>query len=149
MVETVQNEVEKRIPPPEPGATNHADGPKRSLRHWLTPLVIAGFFVAALVFGIRARTKTSADLRIATDQMAVPSVSVVLPKRAAPAQEIILPGSIQPFISSPIYARTDGFLKKWYFDIGARVKAGQLLATIETPEVDQQLVQARATLATA
>jgi RND family efflux transporter MFP subunit len=81
--------------------------------------------------------------------MAVPSVSVVLPKRTAPAQEIVLPGNIQPFISSPIYARTDGYLKKWYFDIGAHVKAGQLLATIQTPEVDEQLAQARSTLATA
>ncbi len=68
---------------------------------------------------------------------------------AAPAQEIILPGNVQPFISSPIYARTDGYLKKWYFDIGAHVKAGQLLAVIQSPEVDQQLSQARSTLATA
>jgi RND family efflux transporter MFP subunit len=81
--------------------------------------------------------------------MAVPSVSVVLPKLTAPAQEIILPGDIQPLISSPIYARTDGYLKKWYFDIGAHVKAGQLLAFIESPEIDQQLAQARATLDTA
>jgi RND family efflux transporter MFP subunit len=79
----------------------------------------------------------------------VTSVSVVQPKRTASAEEIILPGNIQPFISSPIYARTDGYLKKWYFDIGAHVKAGQLLAIIETPEVDQQLAQARSTLATA
>jgi RND family efflux transporter MFP subunit len=88
-------------------------------------------------------------VRAVTAEMAVPSVSVVLPKRTAPAQEIILPGNIQPFISSPIYARTDGYLKKWYFDIGAHVKAGELLATIETPEVDEQLAQARSTLATA
>ena len=74
---------------------------------------------------------------------------MVLPKRAAPAQEIILPGNVQPFISSPIYARTDGYLKKWYYDIGAHVKNGDLLAEIQTPEVDQQLLQARATLATA
>ena len=81
--------------------------------------------------------------------MAMPSVSVVKPKQTASAQEIILPGNIQPFISSPIYARTDGYLKKWYFDIGAHVKAGQLLAVIQTPELDQQLAQARSTLATA
>jgi len=73
----------------------------------------------------------------------------VQPKPAAPAQEIILPGNIQPLISSPVYARTDGYLKKWYFDIGAHVKAGQLLATIQAPEVDEQLAQARSTLATA
>jgi RND family efflux transporter MFP subunit len=82
-------------------------------------------------------------------ETSVPSVSVVLPKHAAPAQEIILPGNVQPFISSPIYARIDGYLKKWYFDIGAHVKAGQLLAVIQAPEVDQQLEQARSTLANA
>jgi RND family efflux transporter MFP subunit len=81
--------------------------------------------------------------------LAVPSVSVVQPKPAAPAQEIILPGNIQPLISSPVYARTDGYLTKWYFDIGAHVKAGQLLATIQSPEIDEQLAQARSTLATA
>jgi RND family efflux transporter MFP subunit len=76
-------------------------------------------------------------------------VSVVLPKQTAPAQEIILPGNVQPFITSPIYARTNGYLRKWYFDIGAHVKKGQLLAVIETPEVDQQLQQARSNLLTA
>jgi RND family efflux transporter MFP subunit len=64
-------------------------------------------------------------------------------------QEIILPGNVQPFITSPIYARTNGYLRKWYFDIGAHVKAGDLLAVIETPEVDQQLKQARSNLLTA
>jgi multidrug efflux pump subunit AcrA (membrane-fusion protein) len=81
--------------------------------------------------------------------MAVPSVSVVVPKHTAPATEITLPGNMQPFISSPIYARTDGYLKKWYFDIGAHVKAGELLAVIQTPEVDEQLSQAQSTLNTA
>jgi RND family efflux transporter MFP subunit len=81
--------------------------------------------------------------------MAVPSVAVVAPKRTAAAQEIILPGNIQPFITSPIYARTDGYVKKWYFDIGAHVKTGDLLAVIQTPEVDEQLAQAQSTLATA
>ena len=60
-----------------------------------------------------------------------------------------MPGNVQPFITSPIYARTNGYLKQWYFDIGAHVKKGQLLAVIETPEVDQQLQQARSNLATA
>jgi RND family efflux transporter MFP subunit len=81
--------------------------------------------------------------------MAVASVSVAAPKQTAPSQELILPGNIQPFVTSPIYARTDGYLKKWYFDIGAHVKAGDLLAIIQTPEVDEQLSQARSTLATA
>jgi RND family efflux transporter MFP subunit len=76
-------------------------------------------------------------------------VSVVSPTRTAPADELILPGNVQPYITSPIYARTNGYLKKWYFDIGAHVKQGQLLAVIETPEVDQQLEQARSNLLTA
>jgi RND family efflux transporter MFP subunit len=122
---------------------------KPSWKRRILPLVLAAAFAGLLISGIRSRIKDSDHLRAVTDQMAVPSVSVALPRRAAPAQEIILPGNIQPFISSPIYARTDGYLKKWYFDIGARVKTGDLLADIQTPEVDQQLVQARATLATA
>jgi len=121
----------------------------RSWKRWVVTLIVAAIFAGLLVSGIHSRMKSSTELRSSTDQMAVPFVSVVLPKRSAPAQEIILPGNVQPYISSPIYARTDGYLKKWYFDIGARVKAGDLLAEIQTPEVDQQLVQARATLATA
>lgn len=117
---------------------------------WLVITVIPGLLVGGvLFFGIFSRRKADASLRAVNAEMAVTSVSVVQPKRAAPAQEIILPGSIQPFISSPIYARTDGYLKKWYFDIGSHVKAGQLLATIQAPEVDEQLAQARSTLATA
>ena len=120
-----------------------------SLRRWITVLVILGIVGGVLISGIRSRNKAQAALRTVTNQMAVPSVSVVRPKQAAPSQEIILPGNIQPFILSPIYARTNGYLKKWYFDIGAHVKTGQLLAIIETPEVDQQLAQARGTLNTA
>jgi len=112
-------------------------------------LIVAALAVGVLIFGIRSRVKAEASLRSVTQQMAVPSVSVVLPKPTASAEEVILPGNIQPFISSPIYARTDGYLKAWYFDIGAHVKQGQLLATIQTPEVDEQLSQARSTLATA
>src|SRR6202035_3427550 len=70
-------------------------------------------------------------------------------KQTTPAQEIILPGNVQPFITSPIYSRTNGYLKKWYFDIGAHVRQGQLLAVIDTPEVDQQLEQSLSNLNTA
>src|SRR5215469_8709543 len=118
-------------------------------RRWLIAGILAAAAIAMLVFGIRSRVKAASALGEVAAQMAIPSVSVVVPKKTAPAQEIILPGNIQPFISSPVYARTDGYLKKWYFDIGAHVKAGDLLAAIETPEVDEQLAQARSTLATA
>jgi RND family efflux transporter MFP subunit len=74
---------------------------------------------------------------------------VIHPKRGAPQQEIVLPGGMQPYTDAPIYARTNGYLKSWTVDIGTRVKAGQLLAEIDSPEVDQQLSQARADLATA
>ena len=123
--------------------------PRRSFGRWLIPAlaVLAAFLV--LIFGIRSRLRAETALRVVTDQMAVPSVSVVTPKQTAPATELILPGNMQPFISSPIYARTDGYLKKWYFDIGAHVKEGELLAVIQTPEVDEQLAQARSTLNTA
>ena len=121
---------------------------KSKYSYW--PYVLITLVVAViLIFGIWSRLKDEATLRAATGQMAVPSVSVVQPTRTAPAQEIVLPGNVQPLISSPIFSRTDGYLKKWYFDIGAHVKKGQLLAVIEAPEIDQQLEQARSTLATA
>jgi len=129
-----------------------APDPKKSMASQSGPiiaLIIGAVVLAVLIFGIRSRVKAEATLRTVTAQMAVPSVSVAQPKPAAPVQEIILPGNIQPFISSPVYARTDGYLTKWYFDIGAHVKAGQLLATIQSPEIDEQLSQARSTLATA
>jgi RND family efflux transporter MFP subunit len=144
----VENDV-REISARDKGRLERQAGPKSSVTRWLTGLIVLAIFAGVLIFGIRSRIRAQASLRTVTQQMAVPSVSVVQPKKAAPAQEIILPGNIQPFISSPVYARTDGYLKKWYFDIGAHVKAGQLLALIETPEVDQQLAQAQATLDTA
>src|SRR5664280_3540933 len=115
----------------------------------LIAAVVVVAVIGVLAFEIRSRVKAATDLRAVTLQLAVPSVSVVLPKQTAPAQEVVLPGNMQPYISSPIYARTDGYLKMWYYDIGAHVKQGDLLAIIQTPEVDEQLVQARSTLATA
>ena len=129
--------------------SNDVGAKKRSRKAWLV-LALAVIAVAALlVSGIWSRVKAGSALRAETVQAAIPAVSVVSPKRTAAADEIILPGNVQPFITSPIYARTNGYLKKWYFDIGAHVKQGQLLAVIETPEVDQQLQQARSNLLTA
>jgi RND family efflux transporter MFP subunit len=132
----------------QPMPTNVQTG-KRSHKHWLG-LAIALFAVAALLIsGIWSRERARAALNTETVQAALTAVSVVSPQRTIPTDEIILPGNVQPYISSPIYARTNGYLKKWYFDIGAHVKQGQLLAVIETPEVDQQLEQARSNLLTA
>jgi RND family efflux transporter MFP subunit len=129
--------------------SNDGGAGKRSRKPWLV-LAIAVIAVAALLMsGIWSRVKARNTLSTETAQAAVPAVSVVSPKQTAPTDEIILPGNVQPFITSPIYSRTNGYLKKWYFDIGAHVKQGQLLALIETPEVDQQLQQARSNLLTA
>jgi RND family efflux transporter MFP subunit len=81
--------------------------------------------------------------------MAMPSVSVVKPQHSAPTQEVVLPGNMQPFISAPIFSRTNGYLRSWHADIGQHVKKGQLLAVVQTPEVDQQVEQSRSNLATA
>ncbi|MGA3240188.1 MAG: efflux RND transporter periplasmic adaptor subunit [Bryobacteraceae bacterium] len=100
----------------------------------------------AIYSGIHGRVEAESNLQEATEQAAIEDVSVVCPKAAAPIDEVVLPGATQPFVNSPIYARTNGYLVKWYYDIGAKVKKGDLLATIDTPELDKQLEQARADL---
>jgi RND family efflux transporter MFP subunit len=118
--------------------------------HGVLILVVALVIVAAVVIaGVVPRLRAKAEVRTETDNLAVPAVNVIHPKRGSTQQEIVLPGNIQAFIDAPIYARTNGYLQSWYFDIGARVRKGQLLAVIDTPEVDQQLQQARADLNTA
>src|SRR6185312_12519284 len=109
--------------------------------------VFAVFLI--VIWGISSRRNASAQLSQETHELAIPVANVVHPRSGAPQQEIVLPGSMQPFIDAPIYARTNGYLKAWYVDIGTRVKSGQLLAEIDAPEVDQQLLQARADLQTA
>jgi RND family efflux transporter MFP subunit len=130
-------------------AANGGGARQRRHKQWLVVAVAVMLVAVLLISGIRSRVKARAALDKETTQSALTAVSVVSPKQTAPTDEIILPGNVQPYISSPIYARTNGYLKKWYFDIGARVKQGELLAVIETPEVDQQLEQARSNLLTA
>ena len=103
-------------------------------------LALAAFIIAA---GIVPRLKQRAELRKETNYSAAPTVTAVHPARQAPSEEVVLPGNIQAFIDAPIYARTNGYLRRWFYDIGAHVKRGQLLAEIESPEVDKQLQQAR------
>jgi RND family efflux transporter MFP subunit len=112
----------------------------------------AALLIAAVVFaawGISGRTRALEAVARETNELAVPSVAVITPELGAPQQEVVLPGTTQAFQDAAIYARTNGYLRKWYVDIGAHVQAGQLLADIDTPEVDRQLEQARADLATA
>jgi RND family efflux transporter MFP subunit len=129
--------------------SSEAAGGTPSRKHWLGLAIAAMAIVALLVSGIWSRVRARTALSAETAQIALIPVSVVSPKPTASAQEIILPGNVQPFITSPIYSRTNGYLKKWYFDIGAHVKKGQLLAVIDTPEVDQQLEQSLSNLNTA
>jgi RND family efflux transporter MFP subunit len=109
-------------------------------------LVVA---IGAAIWGVTTRTRALAVVTQETREMAVPTVSATTPQQAAPQQEIVLPGTMQAFADAAVYARVNGYLKRWTADIGARVKKGQLLAEIDTPELDQQLMQARADLATA
>jgi RND family efflux transporter MFP subunit len=83
-----------------------------------------------------------------TETLAIPTVAVIHPTTESTQEDLVLPGTMQAFVESPIYARTNGYLKKWYHDIGSRVRQGELLVEIDTPEVDQQLSQARADLNT-
>ena len=102
--------------------------------------------LVAIVYGLHLRSASEKGLSVATEEAAIPSVNVVHPVPGSKADDLALPGSVQAFTDTPIYSRTNGYLKKWYFDIGSRVRKGDLLAEIETPEIDQQLDQSRAEL---
>ncbi|WP_321854442.1 efflux RND transporter periplasmic adaptor subunit [Paraburkholderia tropica] len=135
----------------------HADAPPpdsreprehRRTRRW--PLAVAALVVIALAAqGIWSRHSAHAALEQDAQHASVLSVQVVSPQRSQHALDLVLPGNVQAFLDTPIYARTNGYLRKWYVDIGAHVKAGQLLAEIDAPEVDDQLRAARADLANA
>jgi RND family efflux transporter MFP subunit len=118
-------------------------------------LALAGVALVVLVaallaaFGIMSRRSAATVLAERTRELAAPSVIAAPPTPGAPVDSFVLPGNVTAWTDSPIYARTSGYLTRWYFDIGARVKKGALLAEIATPEVDQQLAQAEADLNTA
>src|SRR2546430_1611193 len=106
-------------------------------------LVVLG---AVTLFQRRAQYQALAK---ETETLAIPTVAVIHASVESAQEDLVLPGAMQAYVESPIYARTNGYLKKWYHDIGSRVRQGELLADIDTPEVDQQLSQARADLNTA
>jgi RND family efflux transporter MFP subunit len=119
---------------------------KKIRRYAWIALIIA---IALGVWGEVSRVLARSELVKQNTDAAIPTVTTTTAEPSAAGEELVLPGAVQAFIEAPIYARTNGYLKTWYTDIGSRVTKGQLLAEIETPEIDQQLTQAQADLATA
>jgi len=114
----------------------------------LVGVIVGACAIVAVGWGVFARAKDTHDLKAWTEQQAVPTVTTINPAPADGQQGLDLPGSLQAYNEAPIYARVPGYLKSWNEDIGAHVKAGQLLAVIDAPELDQQLAEAKANLAT-
>ncbi len=116
--------------------------------------LFASLFFAVIVlvllgaFTLLQRRSQYQALAKETETLAIPTVAIIHPTTEPPDEGLVLPGSMQAYVESPIYARTNGYLKKWYRDIGSRVRQSEILADIDTPEVDQQLSQARADLET-
>ena len=129
--------------------TGNSKPPISGRRAIMLTLVLLAIAVLLGVIGVVPRLRARTTLQKQTDALAAPDVITAVPTKGQTSQEVVLPGNIYAYKDSPVYARTSGYLKKWYFDIGAHVKQGQLLAVIESPEVDQQLMQAKADLATA
>jgi RND family efflux transporter MFP subunit len=109
-------------------------------------IAVAVALLMTIAYGLHLRSTSEKRLAGATEQAAVQSVDVIHPTAGSKADDLALPGTVQAFTDTPIYSRTNGYLKKWYFDIGSHVHKGDLMAEIETPEVDQQLDQSRAEL---
>jgi RND family efflux transporter MFP subunit len=130
---------------------SHSSGSPRGGRGkmillWIVPFII---FAALAIYSLAEKKNTNRVLAEQTNRMATPVVAVIHAKPLNADSGLVLPGALQAFVDSPIYARTNGYLKKWYKDIGGHVNKGELLAEIESPEIDQQLSQARADLGTA
>ena len=147
------NESNPNPQPASQGAHEHESAPEQesiSPRKAVVGVVVVLIALVVLAaLGILSRMHSDKVLARTTTEMAAPSVIALAAKPGASVDTFVLPGNVTAFTDSPIYARTDGYLQHWYFDIGARVKKGDLLATIDTPEVDQQLAQSEADLATA
>lgn len=131
--EITQPELRSEVPAP------------RKRRGYLVAMVIGVVFLIAAIIGLTSRFSEKRALAKETEALAVMNVAVIHPKVEPPQQELVLPSTLQAYIESPIYARTNGYLLKWYKDIGSRIQKGDRLADIETPEIDQELQQARAT----
>ncbi len=132
---------------PEPSADDSDKNLRRKIRRYSLILLIVALSLAA--WGEVSRVRARASLGRQTAAAAIPTVVTVSPNRTPLGEELVLPGTVQAYIEAPIYARTSGYLKDWRTDIGTQVTKGQLLGEIDAPEVDQQLSQAEADLATA
>jgi len=136
-----------------PPAASHESAPEgvsissRKVAAWLILVGLVALVIACI--GIVSRMHGDKVLARTTTEMAPPTVMALPARTGAPVTSFVLPGNVTAYTDSPIYARTNGYLLHWYFDIGAHVKKGALLAVIDTPEIDQQLQQAKADLATA
>ena len=121
--------------------------PRRTVRKG--SLIVALVAIVIVVYGLTIRAKESEALRQWTDDQAIPSVALVTPVSDSSARTLELPARLEAFARAPIYARVSGYLKQWHADIGSKVRPGQMLGEIETPDLDQQLLQAKADVATA
>src|ERR1700676_2625785 len=137
-------------PQVEPEYETHASYQAREKKSRLFLLLVMAVLLLLIVgaYTLLERPSQYQTLASETEQMAVPTVSVIHPTVEPGQEDLVLPSTTQAYTESPIYARTSGYLKKWYHDIGSHVRQGELLADIDTPEVDQQLSQARAELNT-
>ena len=147
------NESNSNQQPSHQSGHEHESAPQQpaiSPRKALVGVAVVVVIAAVLAgIGIWSRMRADKNLSERTTDLAAPTVIVAAPKAGAPVDSFVLPGNVTSFTDSPIFARTSGYLTRWYFDIGARVKKGALLAEIATPELDQQLAQAQADLNTA
>ena len=140
-------------PGPQSGPENHEAAPELDSFSPRKALIGAGLvllvFVVLAATGILSRVHAGSALKAQTHDLAAPAVAVAPARPGAPVDSFVLPGNVTAFTDSPIYARTDGYLVRWYYDIGAHVKKGALLAVIDTTELDRQVIQAESDLATA
>ncbi len=140
-------------PPEQPTGHEHGAAPdQKPIRPAFAVIGVVVILIVFIVLGAAGILRRHHDDRVladTTNELAAPTVIALAPQQAAPTDNYVLPGNVTAFTDSPIYARTSGYLTHWYFDIGARVKSGALLAEIATPELDQQLAQAQADLNTA
>jgi len=138
--------VASSVEPPHAVGGLNVDTPAHPRGRGTLGILCAVALVAVIAWGLHVRAANEATVTHATEAAAILSVNVVHPTEGSKADDLALPGNVEAFTDTPIYSRTNGYLKKWYFDIGEHIRKGDLLAEIETPEIDQQLDQSRAEL---